>query len=108
MYRDIKFSLVVNGSQSPHWQRIRGHSQGSPLSPILFNRFLFSLLQTGNQDADHIPHYLFFANNGVIIAKSNAEVQQLLSIVNRWADQHLIFFNVLKCEHLYCGIPGYA
>ena len=69
MYRDIKFSLVVNGSQSSPLLRTTGLPQGSQLSPILFNRFLSSLLKTLNQNADPVPHCLFFADDGVIIAK---------------------------------------
>ena len=108
MYKDMKFSLIVNGSQSRDLQRTTGLPQGSPLSPILFNRFLSGLLKTLNQNADQVPHCLFFADDGVIIAKSNAEAQQLLNIANSWADQHLMSFNVTKCGHLYCGTPGYA
>ena len=108
MYKDMKFSLVVNGSQSSPLQRTTGLPQGSPLSPILFNRFLSSLIKTLNQNTDQVPSCLFFADDGVIVAKSNAEAQQLLSTAKRWATEHLMAFNVSKCGHLYCGTPGYA
>ena len=108
MYKDMKFSVVVNGSQSPALSRTTGLPQGSPLSPILFNRFLASLLKTLNTGADQIPNCLFFADDGVIIAKSNAKAQQLLALADMWAIEHRMAFNVSKCGHLYCGTPGYA
>jgi len=48
MYRDMSYSLIVNGCESPKQPRTCGLPQGSPLSPILFNRFINSLLQSLN------------------------------------------------------------
>jgi len=48
MYRDMSYSLIVNGCESQKPPRTSGLLQGSPLSPILFNRFINSLLQSLN------------------------------------------------------------
>jgi len=48
MFQDMSFSLLVNGCPSAQQNRNCGLLQGSPLSPIFFNRFINSLLQSLN------------------------------------------------------------
>ena len=44
MYSDMTFAVIVNGCQLPVQVRTTGLPEGSPLSLILFNRFIDSLL----------------------------------------------------------------
>ena len=101
MYHDMTFSVIVNGSQSPSQIRTTGLPQESPLSPILFNRFIDSLLQTLNwQNSPSFPSALFFADDGILISPTLAKAQSLLNQALRWADQHAMSFNISKCGYL--------
>ena len=101
MFRDMTFSIIVNGCRSPQQDRNCGLLQGSPLSPILFNRFINSLLQSLNwQCRPTYPSALFIANDRVLIAPTLQSVQSLVNMSSRWADQHGISFNIPKCGYL--------
>jgi len=98
MYHDMSYALVVNGTQSRFQSLTRGLPQGSPLAPILFNRFINSLLQDLNQNTkSDTPAALFFADDGVIIAPNARQAQHLLNIATSWADTHSMRFNIRKC-----------
>jgi len=101
MFRDMSFSLIVNGCPSAKQNRNCGLLQGSPLSPILFNRFINSLLQSLNwQSRPSFPSALFFADDGVIISPTVQRAQSLVNMAARWADQHGMAFNIGKCGYL--------
>jgi len=104
MYCDMGYALVVNRCQSQFCQRTRGLPQGSPLAPILFNRFIDSLLQTLNRNTvPEVPTALFFADDGVIITPTLVQTQLLLDLASEWSDNHGMSFNILKCGHLITG-----
>jgi hypothetical protein len=44
MFKDVWSLVIVNIAISPPFQRTRGVLQGSPLSPALFNIFIYELL----------------------------------------------------------------
>jgi len=78
MYRDMSYSLIVNGCESPKQPRTCGLLQGSPLSPILFNRFINCLLQSLNWNSQPtFPSALFFADDVVLIAPTIPKAQSL-------------------------------
>jgi len=104
MYNDLTFSLVVNGATSPQLPRRCGLLQGSPLSPILFSRFINGLLNVLNRNQpSHLPAALFFADDGVIMARTIAQSQELLDHAQSWASNHGMSFNISKCGHLHTG-----
>ena len=101
IYRDMSFSVIVNGCQSPNQERTTGLPQGSPLSPTLFNRFIDSLLQTLNwQNTASFPSSLFFADDGVLVAPTFRKAQSLVNQASQWADGHGMAFNLAKCGYL--------
>jgi len=101
MYRDMTYSIIVNRCESPIQSRNCGLLQGSPLSPILFNRFINSLLQTLNlQSPASFPSALFFADDRVLISPTFSKAQALLNQASHWADKYGMSFNIPKCGYL--------
>jgi len=106
MYRDMLYSLIVNGCESPKQPRTCGLLQGSPLSPILFNRFINSVLLSLNWNRQPtFPWPLFFADDGVLIAPTIMKAQSLLNQASSWADRHAMSFNILKCGYIVTNQP---
>jgi len=87
--------------QSPKKARTCGLLQGSPLSPILFNHFIHSLLQTLNWNGQPpCPSALFFADDGVLIAPTVNKAKSLINTASHWADSYGMSFNIPKCGYI--------
>ena len=98
MFQNGSFQLVVNGQLSRRIQRDCGLFQGSPLSPVIFDMFIDSLIYKLNYDHSvRIPSCLFFADDGLLLPKSKADASQQLAIADSWAKQNGMKYNVLKC-----------
>jgi len=107
MYRVMTFSIIVNRYQSPPQSRNCGLLQGLPLSPILFNRFMDSLLQTFNlQSPASFPSAWFFADDGVLISPTFSKAQALLNQASNWANNHRMSFNIPKSGYLLMHTPS--
>jgi len=98
MFDAVRSRLLLNDDISPPFQRSRGLLQGSPLSPPLFNIFIDDLLHELNRQSDPLlPNCLFYADDGVILARSPKHAQRLLEIAQAWAGKAGLTFNVSKC-----------
>ena len=85
----------------PRLSRTTGLSQGSPLSPIFFNRFIDSLLTTLIwQNPPTFPSSLWFPDDAVLVAPTFQKAQSLVNQASNWADPHEMSFNVPKCRYL--------
>lgn len=89
--------IFANGDTSRSFVRTCGVLQGSPLSPALFNIFVDGLLSQLNRSNDVIPRALFYADDGVLLARQEIEVQPLLDEVRQWTQDFKIELNVKKC-----------
>jgi len=106
MYRDISYSLIVHGCQTQKHHLTSGLLPGSPLSPILFNRFINSLLQSLNWNIQPtFPSALFFADDGVLIAPTITKAPSLVYQASSWADKHGMSFNIPKCGYMVTNQP---
>jgi len=106
IYWDMLYSLVVNRCESPKQPPTCGLLPGSPLSPILFNRFINSLLLSLNWNSQlTFPSALFFADDGVLIAPTITKAQSLLNQASSWADLHGMAFNIPKCGYMVTSQP---
>ena len=89
---------VVNGALTRPLDRCRGLPQGAPLSPLIFNIYIASLVAELNRQASPTnPASLFFADDGTISATDERESQELLNIAESWAERHGMEYNVNKC-----------
>ena len=105
MFQDVWSRLLINDSLSPPFPRTRGVFQGSPQSPALFNIFIDELLHLLNAGTADIPNCVFYADDGVILARDVSEAQQLLDAAQTWAEKVGLSFNVKKCGVVGPGNP---
>lgn len=98
MFRNVRSRLLVNGQASAYFPRTRGVLQGSPLSPYLFNIFIDDILRDLNDGtAELVPRCLFFADDGVILARPGEDVQPILSRLDGLLDDNHLELKVAKC-----------
>lgn len=111
MFDGISSYIVAGSEISKPFARTRGVLQGSPLSLHLFSIFIDSLLSelesTGSRpvvgttlpvlDAGTLVPTLFYADDGTLLATSEAGIQALLDVVGRWCIAHGIDLNMAKC-----------
>ena len=94
--------LVINGVESEPFENEIGLLQGSSLSPILFNFYIDDLIKKLNNNPKVNLHgfklnSLFFADDGVIFAKSEKEMGMLTETLEEWAVENNMIFSPLKC-----------
>ena len=98
MFQHGSFQLIVNDQLSSAIERNRGLPQGSPLSPIIFNMFVDSLSHMLNNNPQTIlPQSLFFADDGLLLCRTDSEVTRALTIAQKWAQDNDMIYNVAKC-----------
>ena len=99
MFTDGQFTLIVNGIALDPISRNQGLPQGSPLSPIIFNFFVDSLLYEMHNHPSRttIPPCLFYADDGVILAQNIQRARNLLAIAADWSRRNEMVFNISKC-----------
>lgn len=86
LFQSMSYHIVVNGTASKKLDRNIGLPQGSPLSPVIFKKFINSLVSELNPTIvtkDQLPSALFFADDGVLLAID-------------WAHATAMKFNVSK------------
>ena len=99
MFAHGQFTLIVNGIALPPISRNQGLPQGSPLSPIIFNFFIDSLLYEMDRHPSGmaIPPCLFYADDGVILAENVQRARDLLDVAENWSQRNDMVFNISKC-----------
>jgi hypothetical protein len=96
-FRGLRSRVLVNG-QASHWfPRTRGVLQGSPLSPYLFNIYIDELVVRLNDSTAGIPQSLFYADDGVLLARDLPSLRSLADILTYWSAEAGIGVNVKKC-----------
>jgi len=106
MFQHGAFQLVVNGELSESIERNCGLPQGSPLSPIIFDMFVDSLVHRLNRDAStDLPNCLFFADDGLLLPRTKKHGRNMLNIAEKWAKENGMNYNVSKCGVIYTDLP---
>ena len=96
-FRGLRSRVLVNGHSSDWFPRTRGVLQGSPLSPYLFNIYIDELIVRLNDAATGIPHSLFYADDGVLLAQDLPSLHRLADLLTAWSAEAGIAVNVKKC-----------
>lgn len=97
MFTNLKSRLLINDITTAWFLRTQGILQGSPLSPWSFNIFIDDLLEELNQTSERVPWCLFYADDGVLLVDSQADLLRLLGIVEAWTISNRIMLNPAKC-----------
>ena len=71
--------------------------QGSPLSPYLFNIYIDELVVCLNDSTAGIPQSLFYADDGVLLARDLPSLHSLADVLTDWSTEAGIGVNVKKC-----------
>ncbi|GAB7336923.1 hypothetical protein MBLNU13_g01490t1 [Cladosporium sp. NU13] len=96
-FRGLRSRVLVNNQSSGWFSRTRGVLQGSPLSPYLFNIYIDELISDLNGGSTGIPRCLFYADDGVLLARDLDDLRSLADILTEWSTRAGIAVNVKKC-----------
>jgi len=102
LYKTSKARVSLNNKLSDEFEIFRGVRQGCPLSPILFNIFINSILDGCSNHGVQIGENStccggLFADDIVLMAPSKKSLKRLLSHVNKWANENEMTFGINKC-----------
>ena len=87
LYKIVEMRAVMNGAKSRWFVVERGLRQGCPLSPLLFNIYMMGMVeeleraQLGVKLEDHLGGALLYADDIVLVADSEMELQTMLEVV---------------------------
>jgi hypothetical protein len=96
-FQGLRSRVLVNNQSSGWFSRTRGVLQGSPLSPYLFNIYIDELISELNRGSTGIPRCLFYADDGVLLARNLDSLRSLTKILTEWSTRAHIAVNVKKC-----------
>ena len=104
LYKSIELSVLV-GDQQTRWVRsLQGVRQGCPLSPVLFNCFIDELATRlhdsgyGIKFSERILNSLLYADDVVLMAETDEELQGLIQIVDDFCNQWHMDLNLTKSK----------
>ena len=109
LYSNIAARVRVGDQVSRSVRTLQGVRQGCPLSPVLFNCFVDELSKRlreagyGVRIGEEDLHALLYADDVVILAKTPEELQELISIVNKFCSEWHMSLNTRKSEAMVVG-----
>ena len=102
MYKGTESRLRINAQYSNWFNVSAGLKQGCILSPLLFNLFINDLAETLTQTGVGIPigdkkmPVLMYADDLVLLAQSDDELQLLLNTLHKWCKTWQLEVNSTK------------
>ena len=107
LYDNVESAVKVNNDLTDWFEIQNGVKQGCILSPTLFSMFINDLAEDintaelGVQCKENIVSSLLFADDLVILAENEVNLQGLLNILSNWCDKWGIKINSskTKCMH---------
>ena len=99
---EIFIKAVVNGKTSSGRWMERGLTQGTVLSPILWNYFIDDLIDILKAETDNQHKSPFFVDDIASLAKNYHQAQRILDAAEKWSNENEVTFEPSKCEAI-CG-----
>jgi hypothetical protein len=103
MYGEVVMRLTIVGAPEVEFRTTRGLRQGCPLSPTLYLAFINDLFDElrerglGVMVGDRLVPGLLFADDIVLFAANDAQMQEMLTVLEGVAARKQFQFNVPKC-----------
>lgn len=104
IYSNIKCCVRVNGFKSDWFSVTTGLRQGCILSPILFNLYINDLVSMINTECKGVDIagenvcMLMYADDLVLLAKTENDLQDMLSKLSEWCNNWSIEINTSKSQ----------
>ena len=99
---EVYIQTVIGGNiSSKRWME-RGLTQGTVLSPILWNYFIDDLIDILKAITDNQHRSPFFVDDIASVARNAQQAQQILDAAERWSIENEVTFEPSKCEAI-CG-----
>ena len=107
LYNNVKCSVRINGHMTDWFDVNSGLKQGCILSPLMFNLFIDDLgtmlehsgkgVSLGNMTLS----CLFYADDLILIAETEEDLQQLFDILSIWCDRNMMQINTDKTKVIH-------
>ena len=101
--KDVKGSLNLDNIHTDWFSIKCGLKQGCSLSPVLFNLCINDLITTISSigtgiriDDDSVIAILAYADDVVLLAESENDLQNLLNVLKSWCDVNKMVINMDK------------
>ena len=108
LYSDNSAFIRINNEYQTEWFNVpSGVRQGDPLSPTLFNLFINDLVDylkntgVGIHIDQELISVLLYADDIILLAKSETELQILLGALETWCKTWLLKVNVSKTNIMH-------
>ena len=80
----------------------RGLTQGTVLSPILWNYFIDDLIDILKSETENEDKSPFFVDDVAALARNYYQAQKILDAAEKWSNENEVTFEPSKCEAI-CG-----
>ena len=112
MYSDVEDCVRLNGVDTELFKVMNGLKQGCMLSPLLFNLFINNLVETinslglGVDIGQEKVSVLLYADDLVLVAETEADLQTLLNTLSCWCTRNHITVNESKSNIVHFRTPS--
>ena len=112
IYKDVRYCIRLNGLHTDWFNVGTGLKQGCLLSPILFNLFINNLIQmikslnVGNDIDDERVGILLYADDLVLIAENELDLQLMLDTLGVWCRNNKNSVNSEKSKVIQFRTPA--
>ncbi len=109
LYKDVSYSVRINGRLSPWFSVSQDVKQGCTLSPTLYQIYTSDCINTlncGIKVGEKNLSVLLFADDIAIIAQKEEDLQRCLDVMNNWCMKWRLSINPSKSKIIHYRLNG--